>query len=198
MRFYRIKNNDLPKRNIKIADLDWYAVRTPPLKEFVAEQILWSRGYAVICPVLGKKMRASRYAKRKRRDIEVPLLSSYVLIGFRGEPDWHELFSFGRRQGLVTAVCGFNGKAQVIPESSMKWIARMSQTTNVNVIDAKNYGLGAGNFRRGDRADVISGPLSGHTVRIDELNGQSASCLIKLFGGKQSATISVDNLQLVD
>lgn len=195
MRFYRFPETRT-RKSIKISDLDWYAVRTPPPREFVAEEILEKFGYAIICPVLGKKMRVSRHTK-KRRDIEVPLLPSYVLMGFKGDPDWHKLFSFGRRQNLVVAVCGFGGEARVIPERSMNWIARMMHTANVDVVDAQEHGLGHQGLAPGDRADVLAGPFQGHVVKIDELSGSRVTCLVELFGGKQKTKIAVDNLQRV-
>lgn len=196
MRFYR--NIDVRRhenfKHIKIGDLNWYAVRTPPLREFTAETILRQRGYAIICPVLRKRVRASRTTKRKKQ-IEAPLIPGYVLMGFSGAPDWHKLFRFGRRQELVTSVCGHRGRAQAIPESSMNWIARMIKTIDVEVIDRHEHGFGS--LKSGDNVEVLEGPFQGHVVRVEELSGKSATCLIDLFGGKQNTKISVDNLQKV-
>lgn len=198
MFFSRVPN---PKRhenfkNIKISELNWYAVRTPPMREFDAETILRKHGYAIICPVRIKSVRASR-TTRKKKQVEVPLIPGYVLMGFKGAPNWHELFRFGRRQELITGVCGYRGRAQAIPESSMNWVAKMIKTTNVEVADKEQHGLGAESLRRGDKVEVLTGPLSGTIVSIDELKGDSAMCLVELFGGKQNSKINVDNLQKV-
>jgi transcription antitermination factor NusG len=196
MRFYRNSNTEHQeaRSNLNIADLTWYVVRTPPLREFNAETILSRRGYTIFCPVKTIRIRANRTTKKKK-PVEVALMPGYVLMGFKGAPDWHKLFRFGRRQDLVTSVVGQAGRALPIPESSLHWVAKVLDTGDVQV--PHEEGFGVRDFTLGDNVEVLDGSYAGHVVRVQELNANSATCLIKIFGGEQKCKISVDNLQKV-
>lgn len=196
MRFYRNPSENKPNNfeDTNVADLDWYVMRTPPNREFDAEELLTKRGYTIMCPVRKKRVRSSRIKKAKNRIIELPLMPCYVLMGFKGVPNWQKLFSFSRPQQLVTSVCGQNYRARKLPETAHPWIKEMLQTTSAEINDKGKHAKNV--FSRGDNVEILEGPFEGFVVEVQKANGKEAMCLFKLFEGKeQKVKISVDNIQ---
>lgn len=196
MRFYRTplesKSNNF--ENTNVADLNWYVMRTPPNREFDAEEFLSRQGYTIMCPVRRKRIRSSRTRKAKNKIIELPLMPCYVLMGFDGVPDWQKLFSFSRPQQLVTSVCGQNYRARKLPQSAYQWIEEMLATTSAEINDKGKHAKSV--FSKGDNVEILDGPFEGFVVEVQKANSKEAMCLFKLFEGKeQKVKISVDNLQ---
>lgn len=196
MRFYRnpSDNHHTNFEDINVGDLDWYVMRTPPNREFDAEELLSRQGYTIMCPVRRKKIRSSRTKKAKNRTIELPLMPCYVLMGFKGVPDWQKLFSFSRPHQLVTSVCGFNRRAKFLPQTAHTWIKEMLTTTSAEINDKGKHSKSV--FSKGDNVEILDGPFEGFVVEVQKANGKEAMCLFKLFEGKeQKVKISVDNIQ---
>jgi transcription antitermination factor NusG len=195
MRFYR-NPSDNPNTNFEntnVGDLDWYVMRTPPNREFDAEELLSRQGYTIMCPVRKKKIRSSRTKKAKNRTIELPLMPCYVLMGFKGVPNWQKLFSFSRPYQLVTSVCGFNRRAKFLPRTAHPWIEEMLATTSAEINDKGKHSKSV--FSKGDNVEILDGPFEGFVVEVQKTNSKDAMCLFNLFGREQKVKVSVDNIQ---
>lgn len=195
MRFYRIPNESRSNNfeNTNVADLDWYVMRTPPNREFDAEKLLSDQGYTIMCPVRKKRVRSSPTKKTKNKIIELPLMPCYVLMGFKGVPDWQKLFSFSRPQQLVTSVCGINRRARKLPTSAHPWIGEMLATTSAEINDKGKHAKSV--FSKGDNVEILDGPFEGFVVEVQKANNKEAMCLFNLFGREQKVKVSVDNIQ---
>lgn len=196
MRFYRIPNESRSNNfeDTNVGDLNWYVMRTPPNREFDAEEFLAKQGYTIMCPVRRKRVRSSRTKKTKNKIIELPLMPCYVLMGFTGVPDWQKLFSLSRPLQLVTSVCGQNHRARKLPETAYSWIEEMLATTSADINDKGKHSKSV--FSKGDNVEILDGPFEGFVVEVQKANTKEAMCLFKLFEGKeQKVKISVDNIQ---
>ncbi len=99
-----------------VEDLDWYALRVAPQKEFVVQEILTRKGVATYCPSDKRWRRQNRYTKNK--DLKsFPLMPSYVFAGFiPGIPSLYDL----RKVDAILGCIGFNGEPKRIPKVGIR------------------------------------------------------------------------------
>ena len=165
--------------------MNWYALRTTPMKEFAVEQILRHRDVTCFVPIETKWRRVG--AKKKRKPIKCPMLPRYVLM--LSDDPWAVVRHMQGR-GVSGVVC-FNGQPARIPQHSVDWLARSTGTAVPNR-SARVHRA----FAPGDKVEIVSGPFQGWCVELKEIKGEVGRVMLKLFGNKERPVpIRLDQLE---
>ena len=131
---------------------DWYAFRTPPMKEFVAEEVLNRRGHDAFVPVEWKWRRGPP-PRRIRQRVKCPMLVRYVFVGFGARPPWYDL----SKSPVIQGVVGLDGAPARIAQESIDYLRRLSGT---HVPHMRSYNPRR-SFSPGDEAQITGGPFAG-------------------------------------
>lgn len=137
-------------------------------------------GRAVLCPIrlIERPRPAGKPPKRPRR---APLLTGWILCGFRGAPDWSEVLGCEH----VTAVAGAAGQPQPIRETELAALLRADGRALPSVIEVAP----------GDAVRLCDGPLKGQRCKVESVSGAIARVLAPLFGGERPVAISLDKIE---
>lgn len=150
----------------------WYAVKTKPRKEFIAEQNFLAQGYTVFLPVT---LRLRRHA-RKVEEVRSPLFSGYLFLELaEGEKNWIAIASTRGAAGPVH----FGNVYPPVP----KWFIaglqeRINEDGTIMVGSRHRYG-----FEPGDR------------VRYIKPNETIIEGILKTIEGKDRAIILIELLK---
>ncbi len=199
--------------------IDWYAVRVKPphnsgrrtvvpdtgcetcrngkrritgsgRREFVIETLLRNRGFHVFLPTKTVYRRKSRYTRDKHL-VAYPLLVGWVFVGWpKGEYRWHDLFA----SHLVAAVAGIDGRPCPLPQDVMDGLFKRWGGPKTRAPGRERFMRTHFEFRIGDRARIVEGPLNGMEVRVVDLSGPGARVVLELLGGER--VIEIDAMAL--
>ncbi|MDB5525532.1 MAG: hypothetical protein JWM58_3295 [Rhizobium sp.] len=173
--------------SLLVADLTWYALITPPQKEFAAQEILKRRGIATFCPFESVWRRKSRYTTDKHLR-HFPVMPRYVFAGFETEPSWYHIF----QTPLVAAVVGLNGCP--VPIDGMPKLVSMFRN-GLRRPDAERHMKTHREYHVGDAAVVVSGPLSDRIVKVEEISNGHAFFRMEMFGSVHRLSMTLDKLE---
>ena len=164
--------------------MNWYALRTSPLKERAVTEILENRGVSALCPT---ETRWRRDGRKRRIPIERPLLPRYVLM--RYDDPWAVVRAMQGR-GVCGVVC-FDGVPAKIPERSVIRLARRSGKAIPNTAAPIHR-----TFAPGDNVEAVSGWLAGKgVVELLEINGEVGTLLVEMFGVLRPVPYRLDQLE---
>lgn len=190
-----MKRRDVPKiesgRLLDLVhDLQWYALRTPPQKEFAAQDILTERGIVTFCPSDRRWRRHSRYTRTKELK-SYPLLVRYVFAGFiPGVPAWFDLFSLPIIQGCV----GVDGEPSRIDNASMERLIRKYRN-GLQRPNEERFMRTHAEFKAGDLVKVCEGPFEGMVVPVIEISDHMAMLQVDFLGTGRRIKIDAYSLE---
>jgi transcription antitermination factor NusG len=156
----------------------WYAVRTPPLKEAVAAEILASRGVTTFVPTETRYRRPHRYSKR-RTAVQAPLLARYVLV-------YGEQWDLMRDVHLVTGVVCQDGRPARIPDRAVDVLRSLSGCSLPTATRLHR------SLRIGGEATIRDGAMAGTRVVVAGIKGDRAETVMEWFGSQQRVTLPLD------
>lgn len=147
----------------------WFAIRTLPQREFVAEMLLDKAGYCVFNPVEMVERRLNRY--RKVREARPrPMLTSMLLCGFDDAvPPWFDIF----RITPVAGVLGVDGAPIEIRHAAVERLLRLSG--RLGRLRAEPEAV-----RVGEIAKFDSGPFIGFCGEVVAIRNKRALVLLGL------------------
>ncbi|MEL7445081.1 MAG: transcription termination/antitermination NusG family protein [Pseudomonadota bacterium] len=186
----------------------FYLFRVPPQKELRAATILKDCGYELVVPVEMKWRRRSRHWKAKRK-IAYPMLCGYVLLGFEGEPPWHELvlpptgsdtveghqlrkskFHFLRPVVIdKSPLCVPERKLVSFLEFMREEGGRLFQDADVFAKQKSN-----GEFRVGDLVEITDDSFAGIQARVVSLSVDKARVLMPFLNREMEVEVPVDGV----
>jgi len=177
------------------SDLWWYALKTPPQREFAAQHILENfadRGIKTFVPVRKEWRRRNRYSKAKELR-SYPVMPRYVFAGFEpGRARWYDLFKFPVLVGVV-GVCGEPRRVRYHGEDGLgSFIGRYPN--GITAPKEQRFMRSNHEFAIGDTVEVIGGPFDGQKVPVLEISGEKALVNMYLFGAEQKITVRLEDL----
>ena len=177
----------VPMSDPALAGRTWYIVVTAAQKEMFTTFLLERIGCAVLYPCMLDYRRINRY-KRGKDKVLMPLAVRYLFVGFAGEPNWLEIFSWP----CVSAVVGVNGHPASVRFSGIADF--ISANADLVAPDAhklmpthREYGLG-------DTVEVLTGPFADFHAEVETIKGGQATVRLSIFGREQSIAFPLDNL----
>lgn len=169
-----------------IARLHWYALRTPPQKEFIAQELLTQKGLVTYCPTDKRWRRRNRFQKQKEL-IGYAMIPRTVFVGFEpGIPLWFDLF----RLPCVSSVIGINGEPKRLDNQGMSNLITKYANGIQRPKEEQHMQTGK-EFSAGELVRIVSGPFEGIVVPVHEIRGREARVFLDLFGAKHE--VSVDS-----
>jgi len=167
-------------RALKILDfsMSWYAIYTKPRHEKKVDAQLVDKEIETFLPVVKRK----RQWKDRKKNVEMPLFSSYLFVNF----DYKYRFDVLETDGVVKVV-NFNGIPAVVPDWQIESLRQM--LTFPKTIQLENY------IRPGEIVEVIDGPMQG--MRGTVVNRKNSNRLVLTIDGiMQSVSVEVDEFDL--
>lgn len=170
--------------------LQWYALRTPAQKEFVAQEILGRRGITTFLPVERKWRRRNKYTKQKELR-SYPLLVRYIFAGFvPGIPLWFNIFNIP----TITGCVGLNGEPKELDNAAVcRFIGKYPN--GLQRPDEEQYMQTGKEFTIGEHVRISDGPFEGIVVPVVNILGKDAELFVELFGGRHKVRIRMDKLE---
>jgi transcription antitermination factor NusG len=172
-----------------VNDLDWYALLTPPQKEFVAQEILKRQGVVTFVPFESMWRKHSRYARDKVLK-HYPMMPRYVFAGFKPEIDvaWYDIFNLN----IIAGVVGLNGtpkKINGVPDL----IARFKN--GLKRPDAERHMRTHKEYKVGDTAVIRDPRFLDRVVVVEDIKDGHAFFKIELFNGVRELSLPLDRLE---
>lgn len=168
----------------------WYALLTPPGREFVAQKILRRYGLRTFVPIRREWRRKNKFVKTKELH-SYPVAPRYVFAGFqRRVPLWFDLFNLP----VISGVVGLEGEPSPIRGEAM---SRLIQKTagGLNAPAVQKFMRTHHEFAVGQTVEVIDGPFEGRKVPVVAIRGARASLMLQLFGAEMEIELPMDILQ---
>lgn len=168
----------------------WYALLTPPGREFVAQRILRRYGLRTFIPVRREWRRKNKFVKIKDQ-FTYAAVPRYVMAGFmRSVPLWFDLFNLP----VVSGVVGRQGEPMLIPAKAVASLIRRTGG-GLNAPAVQRYMRTHHEFTVGQTVEVIDGPFEGRKVPVVEIRGHCAVVLFEMFNIEQEIEIDMEILQ---
>lgn len=146
--------------------LKWYAIYTRPRWEKKVNSLLLQKGIEVYCPL----NRVRRKWSDRIKTIEEPLFKSYVFVKIKEE----DRTAVRMTNGVVNFVY-WNGKPAIIKEKEIQTIKRfLDEYENVEVAKI--------DLTKGDRVQVIAGPMMDKEGKVLEIKNKTAKVCIDSLG----------------
>lgn len=197
-------------------ELEWYALKTVPQKEFVAQTIIRRHGFTTYLPVERRWRRRNKYTREKRL-LSYALFPRYLLIGFTPgqagffrvlpqvpdayDPSSHEIrFRHGLfvifNLPVITGVVGIRGEPRPLNASA---VARLVNIWPNGLERPKEEKWMPTNreFKEGDMVRITGGPMESMIVPVIEIKARSgkAKILADLFGSNMEVEIALHDLE---
>lgn len=145
-RFFKsIEMSELPIKDTKQREKHWYALYVQPRKEKVVHKELQKRDFECYLPL---RKETHKWADR-RKQVEVPLFTSYVFVKIEEHKQWDIL----QVPGAVKFIW-FGGKAVPVPEHQIESIKILIEREIA-------FELMPQVIRKGDLVRVKEGPFAG-------------------------------------
>lgn len=165
----------------------WFIFITAPQAETAAEAWLRRNGCEDCWFPSEERWRASRGRRRKVAYL-APIVPRYLFARLPMEPHWDVLFAEAR--GKITRVVSRDGIPLPVPEAAILQMQHLPERLAVIRETARR----AAEIRRGDRAMITAGPLSGWIIDVAGIHGGIARAVLPLLGGTE-VEISEANLK---
>jgi transcription antitermination factor NusG len=176
-----------------VSDLTWFALTTPPQREFRVQRILNQLGITAFCPQEWRWRRKSRYCKAKRR-IDYPAYPRIVFVGVpqgRGLP-WTTLSNIhlvtgfvARPDTMMPQVFATNDVIQVMKASKTPLFER-----------PKEEAYEPPSFVPGEAVRIADGPLAGVELSVRKVVGHQVYCSVELLGREVEQELPAEVLEL--
>lgn len=160
-------------------DRSWYALYTRPRFEKKVDAELKVKGIESFLPLHS----VIRFWSDRKKMLETPLFPSYIFVYVNLKERYLSL----RTQGVIRMV-SFNGKPARIPDDQIEAVRRILQTG----YDPQLCPY----FSKGDKVEIISGPLKGLTGIILEFRGKNRF-IISIDNIRQSIAIELNSSSLI-
>lgn len=171
----------------RLARRTWFILRTAAREELTAAIILERSGCAVLHPRRAVFRKINRYRHGKVELLQ-PLLVRYLFVGFDGAPNWLQALACSSVSGFV----GIGGHPRSIAFDTIAAFMRGHRCHDAP--GHHRHMLTHHEFEAGDTVEVLRGPLRGHHVQVEAIEGAQARALLTLFGREQSVDMALDNL----
>lgn len=181
-----------------VSDLRWYAFRTVPQKEFIAQEILKRKGMATFVPVETVYRHANKFAKARCEPKEkrsYPLVRGWLFIGFKpGIPPFYDVFNLNV---LTRVVCDDEGCPVPMLKKAMGEFMERYADGIVHPTEER-FMRTHGEFAIGDLVRVIDGPFEDHVFSADRIEDRVAFMRHEILGKLVDVPITLDNLVKVE
>jgi transcription elongation factor/antiterminator RfaH len=158
--------------------MSWYAIYTRPRHEKKVNVQLTDKDVETFLPLITRK----RQWKDRKKNVEMPLFSSYLFVNF----EYKYRFDILETDGVVKIV-NFNGVPAVVPDWQIDSLRQM--LTFPKTIELENY------IRPGEIVEVTEGPMRG--MRGTVVNRKNSNRLVLTIDGiMQSVSVEVDEYVL--
>jgi len=158
--------------------MSWYAIYTKPRHEKKVHSQLMEKDVESFLPVITRK----RQWKDRKKNVEMPLFSSYLFVNF----DYKYRFDILETDGVVKIV-NFNGVPAVVPDWQIESLKQM--LTFPKTLQLESY------IQPGEIVEVTDGPMRG--LRGTVVNRKNANRLVLTIEGiMQSVSVEVDEFIL--
>jgi len=178
------------RRGIWRADIapQWFAFRTPPQGELIAEDWFRRIGALDVWYPTEKRWEERYGTKRKKIMRLVPVAPQWILVLLDKEPHWDVLLE--RANGKIIRVQGCDMPALRIKESDLALMKQMPDRVR-EILEAIAE---AKRIRPGDTATLDPGSALAWTVEVTAVHGEMATLIIPLLGGHET-TVPVARLE---
>lgn len=163
--------------------MNWYALRTQPMKEFAVEHILKDRGLRAFCPTEVRY----KFVGKKKVPQDFAMLARYL---FTSGDDLLLTVRWLRDRGLVNGLVGFDGVPAPIPETAVQRLARMSGSA----VPTKSQAVRK-SFNVGDKVEIMVGPLQALVVEVASIKGRAAKVIVPMLGTERAVEIPLESLE---
>lgn len=172
----------------RLAQLQWFILRTAPREEMRATLLLERKEHAVLYPRESVFRRKNRYHKTKVGVLR-PLTRGYLFVGFIHTPNWLDVLSCQSLLGVVSV----GGKPRKLPFQSAA--SFMKGHAFRSAPDRHKHMISNREFDEGDVVEVLAGPFGGTHVKVHAIKGKFAEALLAYTSEpSQPLTIPLDNL----
>lgn len=156
----------------------WYVAQVASGRERVVAQYMRDHGHGAIVPTVQRFRFVNRYSKRKD-PVYYPIMPRYVIIGFAPDAPrpWRDLYDLSFVHAVVEDA---RGPARVVRTQLVKFIKDLDGAT-WSAEEWERYMRSGHEFRPGDEVDVIDGVFREHRLRVEDIEGDMAKVLVKLF-----------------
>ena len=168
----------------------WYAVETPPQKEWVCADLLKRAGFTSWIPTYKKRRKVGR-APVRFENVDKPFIPSLVFVDVGGDLAsdmglWSRLASCR----MVKHIIGSGGVPRTITASQ---IDRMAETRGqLHALEMAR--AEAARVKVDNRVIVTAGAFQGVDGTVKELHGHRAKVLLQFFGSTRDVEIGVAHL----
>jgi len=135
----------------------WYVVYTRSRAEKKVAKELELKDIEIFLPI----QKQLRQWKDRKKWVEVPLITGYCFVHVSRK----EYFEVLQTHNVVSYVT-FEGKAAPVPESQIDYLKKLTQQSEFEVKVTQQ------NFKRGQKVEVIEGPLLGVKGELIESRGK--------------------------
>ena len=196
---------------INISAFHWFLLRTKVNREFKAMRALQQRGFAAALPHEMKTRRRNRHT-RSVIHFPVPDFSRYLLTGFpMPVPPWRTLledWELSRlidgpvsitSDGLPTRVrpkaifdlqVRYGANIYELPPKALGW----HQEERPELHQGDTVVIGSWQKAGSANEEFVRSAFCDQVITIDQIEGDKASIVLKLFGSEYTVPVSVDRL----
>ncbi|MCP4070783.1 MAG: hypothetical protein GY742_03460 [Hyphomicrobiales bacterium] len=194
--------NRVARQRMGDESIIWYVLFVPSQKEYVTQKMItqWvdkntlkptgtDAGY-VYLPLYSKWRRVNRFSRNKRR-FAFPAMPGCLWFGVKkGNEAWFELFRLHLVHGVMSVA---NRPAGISGERLNRFI--IENNREFGVPDAQQFMRSHHEFKTGDKVKIVEGPLDGHLVDVQAIEGVKARILLELLGGSHEVEIALGKLE---
>ncbi len=158
--------------------MSWYAIYTKPRHEKKVNAKLTDKDIETFLPLITRK----RQWKDRKKNVEMPLFSSYLFVNF----EYKYRFDVLETDGVVKII-NFNGVPAVVPDWQIESLRQM--LTNPKTLQLESY------IQPGELVEVTEGPMQGMRGTV-VLRKNSNRLVLSIEGIMQSVSVEVDEFVL--
>ena len=158
--------------------MSWYAIYTKPRHEKKVNAKLTDKDIETFLPLITRK----RLWKDRKKNVEMPLFSSYLFVNF----EYKYRFDVLETDGVVKII-NFNGVPAVVPDWQIESLRQM--LTNPKTLQLESY------IQPGELVEVTEGPMQGMRGTV-VLRKNSNRLVLSIEGIMQSVSVEVDEFVL--
>jgi transcription elongation factor/antiterminator RfaH len=158
--------------------MSWYAIYTKPRHEKKVNAKLTDKDIETFLPLITRK----RLWKDRKKNVEMPLFSSYLFVDF----EYKYRFDVLETDGVVKII-NFNGVPAVVPDWQIESLRQM--LTNPKTLQLESY------IQPGELVEVTEGPMQGMRGTV-VLRKNSNRLVLSIEGIMQSVSVEVDEFVL--
>ena len=158
--------------------MSWYAIYTKPRHEKKVYAQLTDKDIETFLPLITRK----RQWKDRKKNVEMPLFSSYLFVDF----EYKYRFDVLETDGVVKIV-NFNGVPAVVPDWQIESLKQM--LTFPKTLQLESY------IKPGEIVEITEGPMQGMSGTVVKRKN-SNRLVLTIEGIMQSISVEVDEFVL--